>query len=471
VCGWHYARVALRFGDPFVGNWDEASGQAWWQDPGYHVLADYLRFGLALERPLMSAVAGVPDALYSTLWGDGMISGVGRVHTPPPWNLERMAAGYALAIGPCLALGLGVLLAFVDFVRRPRAERFLAFAALGATAYAISSMTLRLPFYAQAKAFYGLSALVGLAFCFALGFDALVLRVRALAPLGLAWLVAWALLSYLTFLGDPERLPLDPMKMELVVDEGRWIAVAQRAISRGERDEAIAALRRAVEHDPDRGAIGQLLAEQLRLAGRSEEALAAVRAALRVSPAGQALHLMAGELWLESGDPERAAFHFGAAARLLPSSAIGHIDEARKHQLAALRAAGRWDEAFALLEELRARGALSATVARLYVELLLEAPQALRDPALALAIAESAAREAPDGDPATLDALAAAQAANGRANDAVRTQEMALSLWRESREKSQIERAERRLAGYRRAAAGRGASEKGQRKSSTAASP
>ena len=469
VCGWHYARVALRFGDPFIGNWDDASGQAWWQDPGYHVLGDYLRFGLALERPLMSAVAGVPDALYSTLFGDGMISGIGRVHTPPPWHVERMAAGYALAVLPCLALGLGVLVAFADFVRRPRADRFLAFAALGATVYAVLSMTLRLPFYAQAKAFYGLSALVGLAFCFTLGFDALMLRVRALAPLGFAWLVAWALLGVLTFRGDPERLGLDPLKMELVVDEGRWIEAAQSAIRRGERDEAIASLRRAVEHDPDRGAIGQMLAEQLRLAGRPDEALAAARAALRVSPAGQGLHLMAGELWLERGAPGRAAFHFGAAARLLPSSAIGHIDEARRRQVDALRAAGRWDEAFAVLDELRAGGALSAPLARTYVELLLDAPAGLRDPALALALAESAARALPDGDAATLDALAAAQAANGRAADAARTQESALALWRERLQPGPIERAERRLADYRRAAGA--ASEAGQRKSSAAASP
>src|SRR5262245_29483900 len=57
VCGWHYVRVARHFGgNPFVGNWDDASGQAWWQDPGYHVLEDYERFGRVLERPLMSAV-------------------------------------------------------------------------------------------------------------------------------------------------------------------------------------------------------------------------------------------------------------------------------------------------------------------------------------------------------------------------------------------------------------------------------
>jgi hypothetical protein len=203
VCGWHYVRVAIHFGgNPFVGNWDDASGQAWWQDPGYHVFEDYTRFGLALTRPLMSAAAGVPDALYSTLWGDGMVSGVGRVHTPPPWNLEWMAAGYALALLPCLALLLGVVLGFVDFVRRPRAERFLPLAVLGATTYALLNMTLRLPFYAQAKAFYGLSALVPLAFCVSLGFDALVLRARWLAPLGIAWLLVWSSVSFISFFGD-----------------------------------------------------------------------------------------------------------------------------------------------------------------------------------------------------------------------------------------------------------------------------
>jgi tetratricopeptide (TPR) repeat protein len=364
-----------------------------------------------------------------------------------------MAAGYALAVLPCLALLLGVLVGFVDFVRRPRAERFLALAVLGATVYALLSMTLRLPFYAQAKAFYGLSALVPLSFCFALGFGALSLGLRALVPLGVAWLVAWALLSYLTFFGDPARLRLDPMKMELVVDEGAFIARAREAMARGDREEAIAALRSALEHDPDRGAVGQLLAEQLRLAGRPEEALGVVRAALRVSPAGQALHLMAGELWMETGHPERAVFHFDAAARLLPASAGAHVDSARRQQAEALRAAGRWEEAIALLTGLRKQGGLPASSTRLLAELLLEAPGGLRDPALALEAAQAAAANTHDGDAATLETLAAAQAANGRAQDAVATQERALAAWRESGPAAKEAAAEARLAGYR--AAGR----------------
>ena len=45
VCGWHYARIWLRFGTPLLGNWDVISGFTWWQDPGYHTASDYLRFG------------------------------------------------------------------------------------------------------------------------------------------------------------------------------------------------------------------------------------------------------------------------------------------------------------------------------------------------------------------------------------------------------------------------------------------
>jgi len=461
VCGWHYVRVALHFdGNPFVGNWDDASGQAWWQDPGVHVLEDYTRFGLALERPLMSAQAGVPDALYSTLWGDGMVSGIGRVHTAPPWNFERMAAAYALALLPCLALFVGIAVGFVDFVRGPRAERFLVLAALGATTYALLNMTLRLPFYAQAKAFYGLSALVPLAFCFCLGFD-LLLRVRALAVLGVAGFVAWGALGYTSLFGDPDRLGLDPTKMELVVDRGGHIEAGRAAIRRGDREGAIRHLEQAVALDPDRAQIGQLLAEQLQQAGRTEEALAAARAALRSSPAGQTIHLLAGELWLERGEPERAAYHFRTAARLLPPQAFGHRDDARRRELAALRDAGLLEEALARLDELEAAGELSPVLVRGFVPLLLEAPEGLRDPARAEALAEEAARQTEGRDPAVLEVLAQAQAARGGLAEALATQEQALTGWRALGNAERIAGAEARLADYTAA----------QRRTSTAASP
>lgn len=317
VCGWHYVRVAAHFGgNPFVGNWDVASRYAWWQDPGYRVFEHYARFGLALERPLQSAVASIPDALYSTLWGDGMIGSSGFAHVTPPWDLELMAAGYAIALGPCAALLVGALLAGVDFVRQPRSERLLVITVLGATLFLLLSLTLRLPYYAQAKAFYGLSALVPLAFCFALGFDALALRVRALAPVGVVWLAGWALVALVTFFASAERLAEDPSRAKELRDPGGWLAQARLATSRGDRDQAIDALRRALELDPDQNRLGPVLAGLLRETGRRDEALRAVRAALRVDPYDPALHRTASELWAARGNRPRAAFHLEAATRL-----------------------------------------------------------------------------------------------------------------------------------------------------------
>lgn len=458
VCGWHFVRVALHFGgNPFVGNWDAESGQAWWQDPGYHVLGDYLRFGLALERPLMSAVAGVPDALYSTLWGDGMLSGVGNVRTPPPWNLSWMAAGYWIALGPCLALLLGVVLGFVDFLREPRAERFLALALLGATVYALLNMTLRLPFYTQAKSFYGLSALVPLSFCFALGFDALALRWRGVRALGAVWLAGWAVLTFATYFGAEDALAMDPLEVERaedtpLLDPGGHIAAAKQALAAGRDDAALAALDAALARNPDQAGLEVMRVDLLRRMGRSEEALAAVRAALRVSPAGQPLHLAAGELWRERGDPARAAFHFGAAARLLPSTITGHIDAARRSQIEALRAAGRWAEAIAVLDALRAEAALSRDGVRLFAALLLDAPAPLRDVERAHAFAVEADAAAGGRDAVTAELRAAAEAASGREEEAVATQELAVGLWKEKGDEEAVGRAEERLEEYRRAA-------------------
>ena len=317
ICGWHYLRVAMHFGgNPFVGNWDAVSGYEWWQDPGYRVFEDYTRFGLALERPLQSAVASVPDALYSTLWGDGMIGGSGFSRVTPPWDLGWMAAGYAIALGPCLALLLGGVLAGVDFVRAPRAERLLSVFVLGATLFLLLSLTLRLPYYAQAKAFYGLSALVPLAFCFALGFDALALRARALAPLGVAWLAGWCLVVLATFFAPAERLAEDPMRLVTQIDPGGWLAKASHARTRGEPEEAIAALRHALEIDPDQGRAGPVLVKLLRDVRRNDEALRAARAALRIDPYDPAMHFATSELYDELGAPRRAAFHRDLANRL-----------------------------------------------------------------------------------------------------------------------------------------------------------
>ncbi len=95
VCGWHYARIWLRYGTPLVGNWDAISGFQWWQDPAYHSAADYLRFGRSLVNPFFSGFAGIPDGIYSTFWGDGLCGGKSSCNH----RVEPRADGRRLSVG------------------------------------------------------------------------------------------------------------------------------------------------------------------------------------------------------------------------------------------------------------------------------------------------------------------------------------------------------------------------------------
>jgi len=199
VAGWHYARVALRFGDPLVGNWDAAAGVAWWQDPGYRTAQDYLRFGESLARPVFSAFHSCPDALYSTLWGDGLLGGAARVLDAPPWSYQLMLTGYWLALLPSAGVLVGLAVSLRALVREPRAEWLLVVGLAGATAFAIASLSLALPFYAQCKAFYGLQALVPLAAFGAVGLDLIARRLGRAGDLVWVLLGSWALCAWATY--------------------------------------------------------------------------------------------------------------------------------------------------------------------------------------------------------------------------------------------------------------------------------
>jgi tetratricopeptide (TPR) repeat protein len=87
-------------------------------------------------------------------------------------------------------------------------------------------------------------------------------------------------------------------------------------VTRGQPAEAIDALRRALEVDPDQGRAGPVLVKLLRDANRNDEALRAARAALRIDPYDPALHSVTSELWEAQGAPRRAAFHREAAGSL-----------------------------------------------------------------------------------------------------------------------------------------------------------
>src|SRR5262249_54111593 len=147
MSGWHYVRVWEHFGTPLAGNYDPISGFWWWQPPGYGTLAYFCRFGHALTEPFFSALYGVPDGLYSSLWGDGMCGGVGAWSYRPPWNYDLMAAGFLLALPVSAAIGVGLLTAVWHLVRRPRAEWFLLLGIVGGLAVGLVFQLLRYPYY------------------------------------------------------------------------------------------------------------------------------------------------------------------------------------------------------------------------------------------------------------------------------------------------------------------------------------
>ena len=75
LAGWVYARNAILAGHPLVWSLDSDPGKSWWQLPGFHTADYYLRFGDALRLPWFSSFYSYWDSLYTTLWGDGLLSG------------------------------------------------------------------------------------------------------------------------------------------------------------------------------------------------------------------------------------------------------------------------------------------------------------------------------------------------------------------------------------------------------------
>ena len=179
VAGWFYLRSWIRLGDPLIGNWSlPGEDQRWWQQPGFHTPAYYARFGEALVHPYLAGFHSFWDSLYSTFWGDGFIAG----RTDPArrhdfWSYDFMSAGYLAALPATLLLLFGAMRALQLAVVHPDPRRRVAHALLllcvWSIALAFLSLTLRLPFFAQAKAAYLLPVVPALAVWFALGTRAL----------------------------------------------------------------------------------------------------------------------------------------------------------------------------------------------------------------------------------------------------------------------------------------------------------
>ena len=175
VAGWFYARNQIHFGTPVLGNWAlPGTDQAWWQQPGFHTLAYYTGFGESLRHPYLAGFTSFWDGVYSTFWGDGYIAGRVYPHERHAlWSYDFMSAGYLLALPLTALLVLGIACAVLEALRDPDPGRRAALSFLLTASYAVGfallSLTLDLPFFAQAKAPYALCLVPVLSVYFACG--------------------------------------------------------------------------------------------------------------------------------------------------------------------------------------------------------------------------------------------------------------------------------------------------------------
>jgi len=310
ICSWHYVRVS-KFGSPLVGGWDPTTGLFWWQDDGYRTVSYFLRFGESLTRPLFSVTASFLDGLYSTLWGDGLCSGVSDLVLRPPWNYDLMCAGYLLSLLPTALLLIGAVAASLQLFRDLRPDVFIMLGLCLALTMALVYFNLKVPCYASVKAFYGLCALIPLGFFAALGWNLVTRGSRVLQlSIGILLLV-WAMNSFASFwIYNPVAQHTD--------------AAMHLSINR-KPDAALAEAKKAVAADPSNAAARIALATILEDARQSSEALDEAEHATQLAPEDGATHLELGTLLFKQNKLEKAIEEARLAVASAPENAHAHL--------------------------------------------------------------------------------------------------------------------------------------------------
>lgn len=197
--GWYYLRNWIYLGKPFVGGWDPTNGFPWWQDPSYRSWPQLTSFGASLNQPVYSGAMSFWDAIYSSLWADGFLSGSVIVPLDSiPWNMDWMEVGVWLAVLPSTCILTGVLRIGSQDTPAVRNVLLFATAAVGIYLAAVLDLYMHLPVYSTAKASY----LLGMLPCFAILGGAGAgpwLRVRWMRVLFFSILTCWGVASYLAF--------------------------------------------------------------------------------------------------------------------------------------------------------------------------------------------------------------------------------------------------------------------------------
>jgi tetratricopeptide (TPR) repeat protein len=204
----------------------------------------------------------------------------------------------------------------------------------------------------------------------------------------------------------------------------RHDAVATLYLDAGQLDAAIAEFRESLRLNPGSAPTQYNLGFALSARGRRDEAIAAFQEALRIDPDYAQAHNNLGALLQLAGDSGAALDHYRRAATLRPDNveARTNLGQLLSNQGRAAEAAAQFTEALAL-----DRDNIQALAGLAWVRATAADPSQ-RDPADAIRLAERADSAKGHRDITAIDALAAAYAAAGRFEDAIRVAREGLDL-------------------------------------------
>jgi tetratricopeptide (TPR) repeat protein len=362
-----------------------------------------------------------------------------------------MNVAYLLALVISVLFIAGFVIALARFIHQRRLEWFVASALVTVFALGILYMSLRVPAYAQVKAFYGFPVLVPFSALVAAGWNWLGQKHRALRTALWVFLLVWTLTVYAAFwirTGNPETGRV----------RGNYQYTQQHY------DEAIGSLSQTLRLKPDDAVTHFLLAEILRAQDEAAEAVQHYREALRIRPDfPEALNNLALMLATsKEADIRNAAQAIPLAERVCELTFHGTPGYLSTLAV-AYAAAGRFDDAISTAQkacEVASESSdtnslkqnqefLAINLNDLAWTLATSNEKDIRNGAGAVELGECACELTHYQQSIYIGTLAAAYAEAGRFDDAIATAEKACALASESGEPDLLKRNQELLVLYR----------------------
>jgi 4-amino-4-deoxy-L-arabinose transferase-like glycosyltransferase len=184
ICGWFYAGHIREFRDPFVLNWNEATGlPRWHQNPGYRSAGFYFQFGkVFFHHPEHGPWISWADGNYASMWAEVYHS---FLIVRDPKIYLWVSIQLMMGIIPTLAVLLGLLATLQSVWREPAGNIDLVFLSCSIWVWeSLIAFTLQLPYGSTIKAFFFLSLLPVLAIYLIRG-RAIFARQSRLLPIAL----------------------------------------------------------------------------------------------------------------------------------------------------------------------------------------------------------------------------------------------------------------------------------------------